>query len=545
MKRIIICCLGFCLLLFFSHDPFTQEDLKDSVLKRWIKGPVRYVITSKEEKAFKNLTTDIQRAFFIYRFWFGRDPTPGTLRNEYREVFWDRVITSNKMFNETTKPGWKTDRGEIFILLGPPNMIESDIHPHVPFPPLRIPTISPKGISYPDSLRIDETITDASGTRDLTMDTGFRGIERWIYFQSINKKIPPHMIIAFYKGKAGEYVLSDNPHHYTNPFPGLEPGSDLLSRFAFHRSSFSSINPMANLINLKLSDTLPPFSFENSIAFKLDLAEIIEVPAVEDLIDEAVTTFEFFNRMEAHFRIYFFLDSDHQTYAVLQGIIPRKEIISEEDTDPLLISLFGKMEEEERKDIYMFSSDSTIPGSIIQDGDDLILLTTIFLPPGSYLAKIGILNLPCGTAGNFEIPVLVPDLISQKPSLSSLVLTNSMEYSESPSTEFPGNISIKPKAFPEFNKDEHFGIYYHVYQLDVDEKTEMPDFDITYKFYKKEADTYYLVLPPTVKEHLQYEIQGWTFPLEKWPDGEFLLELTVTDNISGRSSSQNVAFKVK
>jgi GWxTD domain-containing protein len=449
------------------------------------------------------------------------------------------------MFNETTKPGWKTDRGEIFIFLGAPNILESDTHPDVPFPPARISTISPKGIRYSDSIQSDETITESSGKRDLTMDTGFRGIERWIYFQSKNLKIPPHMIIAFYKNKAGEYVLSDNPQHYTNPFPGLEARTDLQSRFAFQRSSFALNNPMTELMTLNLSDALPPFSFENSIAFKLDLAEILEAPTVDALIDETVTTLEFFNKLNAQFHSYFFLGSDDNTRVILQGILPKKEIVIEEETDPILVSLFGKLEAAEEEGTYTFANDSTIPGNVIQDGENLILLSSVILPPGIYKARIGILNLPLGTAGNFEMPLTVPDLSSPKPSLSSIVLTSSMEYTEQSPSEFFGGISIRPKASSEFHQKEHFGIYYQVYHLDRNKKTDLPDYHVTYKFYKKREGTFHLLLPPTVKEHLHYEIQGWTFPLEKWPDGEFLLEISVKDNISRKSTSSTVGFKVR
>ncbi len=545
MKKILFTLLFcFCSLSFYP-DPLAVHPPKENALKRWVEGPIRYIIMSKEEKAFKKLTTDIQRAFFIYQFWFRRDPTPGTVRNEYREIFWDRVITSNTMFNETTKPGWKTDRGEIFILIGPPNIIESDTHPNVPFPPPRISTASPKGIGYTESIQSDETITDYSGKRDMTMDTGFRGIERWIYFQSNNIKIPPHMIIAFYRNKAGEYVLSDNPQHYTNPFPGLEAGSDLQSRFAFQRSSYALTNPMADLMELSLSDALPPFSFENSIAFKLDLAEIIEAPTADALIDEAVTTLEFFNRLKARFHSYFFLDSNDRIFVILQGILPKKEIIIEEETDPILVSLFGKMESVEGEGTYTFANDSTIPGNVIQDGENLILLTGVALPPGLYRAKIGILNLPYGIAGNFEIPLAVPNLSSHKPSLSSIVLTSSMEYNEQSPSEFFGGIFIQPKALPEFHQNENFGIYYQVYHLDRHEETDRPDFQVIYKFYKKKEDTFHLILPPTVKEHLHHEVQGWTFPLDKWPAGDFLLELSVKDNISGGSASQTIGFMVK
>ena len=99
-------------------------------LAAWSRGPARYLLTAKDVREFRGLETEGARALFIERFWLGRDPTPGTLRNEYREEFWARVEDANLRFS-TVGPGWKTDRGRVLLLMGWPNRIELDEFPQV------------------------------------------------------------------------------------------------------------------------------------------------------------------------------------------------------------------------------------------------------------------------------------------------------------------------------------------------------------------------------------------------------------------------------
>lgn len=89
--------------------------------KKWLEQEVAYIMTSKEEKAFKQLEIDKQRDLFIQEFWRQRDPTPGTPQNESRDEHYRRIEYANKWFGRgTSKPGWKTERGRIYIILGEP-----------------------------------------------------------------------------------------------------------------------------------------------------------------------------------------------------------------------------------------------------------------------------------------------------------------------------------------------------------------------------------------------------------------------------------------
>src|SRR5262249_6902531 len=102
-----------------------KEELK-SVYKKWLEEDVRYIITDEERKAFKALKTDEERDQFIEQFWLRRDPDPDTPENEYKEQYYERIQYANEKFTSGI-PGWKTDRGRIYIMFGKPDEIEA--HP--------------------------------------------------------------------------------------------------------------------------------------------------------------------------------------------------------------------------------------------------------------------------------------------------------------------------------------------------------------------------------------------------------------------------------
>ena len=94
--------------------------------KDWAKGPVKWIMTEDEEKEWKKLRTDEDRATFAKSFWERRDPTPGTPENEYEAIFWRKVEEADKRFSSQTDPGCLTDMGRVFLLLGPPTKPDKD-----------------------------------------------------------------------------------------------------------------------------------------------------------------------------------------------------------------------------------------------------------------------------------------------------------------------------------------------------------------------------------------------------------------------------------
>lgn len=94
--------------------------------KKWLDEDVSYIITDEERAAFRQLSNDEERDNFIEAFWQRRDPTPDTEENEFKEEHYQRIAYANEHFAAGV-PGWKTDRGHMYIVFGKPDEIES--HP--------------------------------------------------------------------------------------------------------------------------------------------------------------------------------------------------------------------------------------------------------------------------------------------------------------------------------------------------------------------------------------------------------------------------------
>jgi len=136
--------------------------------KKWLEQEVVYIITSKEEEVFRELETDKQRNLFIEEFWKQRDPTPGTPRNEFREEHYRRIEYANKFFSRgTPKPGWKTERGRVYIILGEPISRDRFSNSHYIYP-----------------------------------------TEMWLYQGNVSQGLPPIFYIVFFKRwGAGDFEL--------------------------------------------------------------------------------------------------------------------------------------------------------------------------------------------------------------------------------------------------------------------------------------------------------------------------------------------------
>ena len=109
----------------FAAQKAVRQELKGAY-KTWLNQDVAYIITDEERKAFKTLSNDEERDAFIEQFWLRRNPNPDSPENEFREEHYRRIAYANEHF-AAGKPGWKTDRGHIYIAYGPPDSI--DAHP--------------------------------------------------------------------------------------------------------------------------------------------------------------------------------------------------------------------------------------------------------------------------------------------------------------------------------------------------------------------------------------------------------------------------------
>ncbi|HXR38140.1 MAG TPA: GWxTD domain-containing protein [Terracidiphilus sp.] len=109
----------------FAAQKAVRQELKGAY-KTWLNQDVIWIISDEETRAFKQLSNDEERDAFIEQFWLRRNPNPDSPENEFREEHYRRIAYANEHF-AAGKPGWKTDRGHIYISFGKPDSIDS--HP--------------------------------------------------------------------------------------------------------------------------------------------------------------------------------------------------------------------------------------------------------------------------------------------------------------------------------------------------------------------------------------------------------------------------------
>jgi GWxTD domain-containing protein len=163
--------LAFVVLLAtfaVSGQKLTEKDLPE-LYRDWL-DLVAYHIQPVERDVFMQLTNNRDRDLFMETLWKQRDPTPGTPENEYRDELLKRFRYVNEFLGRgTTREGWRTDMGRIYMILGPPASIE----------------------------RFEATI-------------GLVPCQSWSYYGDARKDLPPQFVLLFYqRGSVGEYKLYD------------------------------------------------------------------------------------------------------------------------------------------------------------------------------------------------------------------------------------------------------------------------------------------------------------------------------------------------
>lgn len=245
MKKGLAGVLFLWILIAAGHLCLGQKKFKESDLpekyREWL-NIVAYIILPQEKDVFLRLQNDFERDIFIESFWKQRDPTPGTPQNEYKEEIYKRWNYVNKEFRkDTPRPGWMTDRGRIYMILGEPKSRES--------------------------------IT----ARDL------QPCELWTYYGDVSKGQPSLFGLLFFRrGGSGEYKLYspmvDGPKSLIIKTPSLDLNvEDPWEIYAWLREYYPTIAPF--ILSVVPHD--PTLGVEPSTYSEIILAEILDAPRKE------------------------------------------------------------------------------------------------------------------------------------------------------------------------------------------------------------------------------------------------------------------------
>ena len=186
LSVLFVCALSLSSIQIMADDnsekgaSSLEEKTPNSYPQHWLDQDVAYIITDEERAAFKRLTTNEEYHQFIRQFWFRRDPTTETLENRFRAEHYRRMAYANGKYTKDL-PGWRTDQGKIYILLGPPDEISIAEYPSEIWHYYGVPGFSPN-----KEVVLEFTDRSRSGIYRLTMDPSVEALLNWF-----RKEIPP------------------------------------------------------------------------------------------------------------------------------------------------------------------------------------------------------------------------------------------------------------------------------------------------------------------------------------------------------------------
>jgi len=469
----------------------------DAPVERWREGPVRYLLGKDEDDTFRALTTDEARAGFIQTFWARRDPIASTPENEYRSLFYARVADANRVFMDSTKPGWKTDRGKIYILLGPPDDFEQP---------------QSRNVFAPDAIT-------------------------WTYRNRRLVGIDALPIIRFVKDATGEYRLADNL-----VLSSIEnPISIAFQTQAMQMKSLPEPTKVLDtIVSTRTLFDASPFRTHSDFLRATDggTFAVLTLGVKPDLLLQAAQE-----------------KAAGGPAGAAPGSVPGPQPAAAGARFEVVARLVGG-----RPDLptYDFAGSSELragPEDSASDASGYLLFQGgQVVRPGPYAAYYGVVDRPTGEVFSFKEQVEVPDLHEERFRLSALTLASRLERVERAaggySTPFVlGGLKAIPRPDDMFHNGEDFACYYQIYGSETDPIDGRPDLDLEYQFYAaRDSGPGGLVFAPLGKPirltRQRSQVQGYAIPIKDWQRGTYRLRVQVTDNVGDRQTTGEVSFRV-
>jgi len=496
--------------------------------KKWLSEEVPYIITNDERATFKKLSTDDEREAFIENFWERRNPNPGSPENEFKEEYYRRIAYSNEHYASGI-PGWKTDRGRIYIMYGPADEIDSH----------------PSGGEY------ERPPSEGGG------NTSTYPFEDWRY--RYIDGIGNNVILEFVDPTmTGEYHLTMDPGEKDALLH--VPGAGLtMAEQMGQAHGVSKQDRFTNTNNSTAGAGLGGQNSESQNEFtRLDLySKIFQPPAVKFKDLKAVVT----SRLSANL-----LPFDARTDFI--------RVTDETVLTPITVQVLNSDLQFQNKDGVMhgvldiYCEITSLGGHIVSTYEKSLVLDvpehefqqyqthrsvyqyTVPLKPARYKLSLVLKDDLNGHMGSEELGIIVPDFGSDKLTNSSLILADliaPIPTSQMGSGPFViGGTKVRPSVNNTFTRDQKLGIYMQVYNLGIDDKTHKPSLDVRYRI---EKDGKSLMNQPEDATNLKKASQQFTviksMGLKVLAPGKYTVHIDVTDNIKKQSLSPSATFELR
>jgi GWxTD domain-containing protein len=488
--------------------------------KDWLEKDVTYVITDEERKAFKKLATDDERERFIEEFWRRRDPDPDTDENEFKEEYYERIAYANEHFASGI-PGWKSDRGRIWIMYGKPD--ERETHP--------------MGGNY------DRPSYEGGG------NTTTYPFEIWFYRYLAGVGSGVEIEFVDPTG-SGEYRIARNPNEKDallmvpgggltlSEQLGLSDKDDRVTGLGGignnhyqreHDSPFSRLQLLADL-------SRPP-----QIKFN-DLAANVNSPSIED------------NPLNFDIRVDFFRQSDERVITAVTIQTANKDLVFQDSggLQQARMNIFGRITSVAGRRAGVFE-DPVITTATIEELNEAkerksAYQKAVALAPGTYKVDVIVRDVTSGATGVRHVGFTVPRYDAQKLSTSTLVLAAKLEsLIDQPAVgQFViGQTKVIPNVSGVYQKGQPVGVYLQVYNAGIDQTTLRPSVDVEYALLKDGKE-----LGKQAEDWRGMSDSGQRLTLARLVDtrtlapGEYELTVRIRDRVSGQSLAPSAKFTV-
>jgi GWxTD domain-containing protein len=501
--------------------------------RKWLDEDVRWIISDEEKSAFMQLSNDEERDQFIEAFWQRRDPTPDTEENEFKEEHYRRIAYANEHYAAGI-PGWKSDRGRMYIVFGPADEIDSH----------------PSGGSY------ERPMEEGGG------ETSTYPFETWRYryIEGIGQEV---MIEFVDTCMCGDYHMtldrSEKDALKYTPNAGLtlyeQMGmSNKASRFSGGGLEQLGQSPFNNDLQTKEFDRLEQFA-------KLQAAPAVKFKDLEAVVSHHLSV----NLMPFDVRADFVRVTSDTVLVPVTIQIKNRDVT------------FQNKDGIQRGTVNIFGRVTTLTGKIVQTFEDTVQVDVpvellqktaenssvywkalpLRISQNRYRLDIVVKDVNGDRAGNWSHAIQIPDFSEDKLSSSTLIIADQMEPVATKNVGTGnfviGTTKVRPRVAPSdgkpisFKRGQKMNFWMQVYNLSVDEKTHKPSATIEYNV----TDANNKAVIHTVESTETMGNVGDQVTLQKTlsaanlQPGRYKIQIKVNDNLSKQTVDPSAIFAVE
>lgn len=503
----------------------------ESPYRKWLDEDVIYIISPEERHSFLHLATNEEREQFIEAFWQRRNPDPDSPENTFKEEHYRRIAYANEHYASGI-PGWKTDRGKIYIMWGPADEVDS--HP-------------------------------TGGNWDRPMDQGGGSTttypwETWRYRHLDGQGLGENVELEFVDPTStGEYHLTMDPSEKDALLRVPGAGLTMYESMGLADKSSRFTNTDGTNVAWNQGGANMQHASDNEFTRLELMASIMRPPPVKFKDLEALVTSRLVrDQLKFDYRFDFLRITSDTVLVPVTVQIPVRQLnfLEKDGVDSASINVFARITTLSGRIVQTFEDTlrADFPVALLQKSlaTSRIYQKAVPLSPGLYRLDVVVKDVNSGNVGVVNTRLAVPRFQDDELSTSSLILADDIQKVSTQDIGLGqfvlGDVKVRPRMDQTFAVNDSIGIFLQIYNLKVDDKTHKADASVEYRVTrdKETQPTLTFSLPPDkVPQHGEEMTLESRITLASLPPGKYQLAIAVTDNLAKQTITPTTDFTVK